>query len=1211
MAANTRPSVERAGDRDKALETALVQIERQFGKGSIMRLGQDGHVPVEVIPTGSISLDVALGIGGLPRGRIVEIYGPESSGKTTVALHAVANAQRAGGIAAFIDAEHALDPDYAKKLGVDTDQLLVSQPDTGEQALEIMDMLIRSGAINIVVVDSVAALVPRAEIEGEMGDSHVGLQARLMSQALRKITGALNQAKTTAIFTNQLREKVGVMFGCMSYATRVTLADGTQEKIGKIVNQRMDVEVLSYDAETNRVIPRKIVNWYNNGKAERFLQFTVAKSGKNGRAQFAATENHLIRTAGGWRPAGELIPGDRVIVAEQQLLSAQQVQVILGSLMGDGNLSPNRHDRSGARFRMGHGAVQAAYLDWKVSLLENVPHSTTSNAKGAVFADFTPLAELGELHEAVYFGDGRKHLSWDYLKSLTPLALAVWYMDDGCFTVRSKGVQERTRGGTGRIEICVEAMSAGSRERLASYLRDTHGLDVKVVSRGARKMNVLQFTTAASEKFQRIIAPYIHPSMEYKLLPRFRGTFAVQPEFVPPKLRPVPARVLDIHVKPPTRSMNRFDIEVEGSHNYFVDGVMVHNSPETTSGGKALKFYASVRLDVRRIETLKDGTDAVGNRTRVKVVKNKCLAEGTRVFDPVTGLTHRIEEIVDGRLPVHVVSADKNGELSVREVKSWFDQGEQEVIGLRLRDNTELWVTPDHKILTERGWRLAGGLSRGDRVARPRSFLGFGSHEPVPPDHARLLGYLIGDGYVGGKTPVQFINMAESLQQDAAGIAATMGCEAKPTGNVGTVALSHRPGEKNGVLDLCRWAGIHGCLASTKKLPQEFFAPEVSAEVVSNFVFGYFESDGYVSREQTGGIRIGFTTTSGQLARQVHWLLLRWGIGSSVQRRDPNAQRGSLVNGRRITSKLPTWEVRVSGVENVAAFAGAIPMWGPRGQVVTRELAALDGRYRGSQQIYLSGDITEPVLGHLEQRSVTPLLAAQMIGESAGDPRGGMKVVLGNPRMRRDRLQRLADALDDPFLDQILADQLWFSPIREVLPARRVRTFDVEATDLHNLVAEDVVVHNCSPPFKVAEFDILYGVGISREGSLIDLGVEQGIVRKAGAWYTYEGDQLGQGKENARTFLKENPDAANEIEKKIKEKLGVGPRLDADPNAPSAAANGVPAAGPANGRPAGGPAGVTAGAVGKAPAGAGRPSAASGAGRIPGVSPSGGTGGAV
>ena len=200
-------------DRDKALETALAQIDRQFGKGSVMRLGEDSRPPIEVIPTGSIALDVALGIGGLPRGRVVEIYGPESSGKTTVALHAVASAQRNGGIAAFIDAEHALDPEYAKKLGVDTDALLVSQPDTGEQALEIADMLIRSGAIDVIVIDSVAALVPRAEIEGEMGDNHVGLQARLMSQALRKITGALSNTGTTAIFINQLREKIGVMFG--------------------------------------------------------------------------------------------------------------------------------------------------------------------------------------------------------------------------------------------------------------------------------------------------------------------------------------------------------------------------------------------------------------------------------------------------------------------------------------------------------------------------------------------------------------------------------------------------------------------------------------------------------------------------------------------------------------------------------------------------------------------------------------------------------------------------------------------------------------------------------------------------------------------------------------------------------------------------------------------------------------------------------------
>ena len=202
-----------SADKEKAVETAMVQIERQFGKGSIMKLGGKAVINVPIIPTGSLALDKALGIGGLPRGRIVEIFGPESSGKTTLALHAVANAQKLGGIAVFIDAEHALDIVYAKKLGVDCDELLVAQPDTGEQALEIADMLIRSGAIDIMVIDSVAALVPRAEIEGEMGDSHMGLQARLMSQALRKLTGAINKTMTSLIFINQIRMKIGVVFG--------------------------------------------------------------------------------------------------------------------------------------------------------------------------------------------------------------------------------------------------------------------------------------------------------------------------------------------------------------------------------------------------------------------------------------------------------------------------------------------------------------------------------------------------------------------------------------------------------------------------------------------------------------------------------------------------------------------------------------------------------------------------------------------------------------------------------------------------------------------------------------------------------------------------------------------------------------------------------------------------------------------------------------
>ncbi|MGA0894882.1 MAG: recombinase RecA, partial [Ilumatobacteraceae bacterium] len=202
-----------ANEREKALDVALAAIDKQFGKGSIMRMGEKGSMAIEAVSTGALALDVALGVGGLPRGRVIEIFGPESSGKSTLAMHVVAEAQRNGGICAYVDAEHAMDPVYAKAIGVDIDQLLISQPDTGEQALEIADMLIRSGALDVVVIDSVAALTPRAEIEGEMGDSHVGLQARLMSQALRKLTGSLNRTKTIAIFINQLREKIGVMFG--------------------------------------------------------------------------------------------------------------------------------------------------------------------------------------------------------------------------------------------------------------------------------------------------------------------------------------------------------------------------------------------------------------------------------------------------------------------------------------------------------------------------------------------------------------------------------------------------------------------------------------------------------------------------------------------------------------------------------------------------------------------------------------------------------------------------------------------------------------------------------------------------------------------------------------------------------------------------------------------------------------------------------------
>lgn len=289
----------RPADRERALDTALAQIEKNFGKGSVMRLGDDTRPPIEVIPTGAIALDVALGIGGLPRGRVVEIYGPESSGKTTVALHAIASAQAAGGVAAFVDAEHALDPEYAANLGVDIDALLVSQPDTGEQALEIADLLIRSGAIDILVIDSVAALVPRAEIEGEMGDSHVGLQARLMSQALRKMTGAISASGTTVIFINQLREKIGVMFGSPE-----TTTGGKALKFYASV--RLDVRrIETLKDGTDAVGSRTRVKVVKNKMAPPFKQaeFDIVYGegiSREGSLIDMGTEHGFVRKAGAW-----------------------------------------------------------------------------------------------------------------------------------------------------------------------------------------------------------------------------------------------------------------------------------------------------------------------------------------------------------------------------------------------------------------------------------------------------------------------------------------------------------------------------------------------------------------------------------------------------------------------------------------------------------------------------------------------------------------------------------------------------------------------------------------------------------------------------------------------------------------------------------------------------------------------------------------------
>ena len=375
------PAASQTQDRSKALATALAQIDKSFGKGSVMRLGDESRPPVSVIPTGSVALDVALGVGGLPRGRIVEVYGPESSGKTTVALHAVASAQRAGGNAAFIDAEHALDPVYAKALGVDIDNLLVSQPDTGEQALEITDMLVRSGGLDIIVIDSVAALVPKAEIEGEMGDSHVGLQARLMSQALRKITGALSSTGTTAIFINQLREKIGVFFG-----NPETTTGGKALKFYASV--RLDVRRIGGLKDGDQPVGNRTrVKVVKNKMAPPFKQaeFDILYGqgiSREGSLLDLGVDNGVVRKSGAWFTYGEDQLGQgkenaRNFLKDNPQLAAEIEEKILAAL---GIGEPGRKAREAEELAAAEAAVAAAAVP--VETADTAATSAVKSARG-------------------------------------------------------------------------------------------------------------------------------------------------------------------------------------------------------------------------------------------------------------------------------------------------------------------------------------------------------------------------------------------------------------------------------------------------------------------------------------------------------------------------------------------------------------------------------------------------------------------------------------------------------------------------------------------------------------------------------------------------------------------------------------------------------------------------------------------------------------
>ncbi len=593
--------------------------------------------------------------GGIPMGRITEIYGSSSTGKTVIGTHIIQCIQNMGGVGILIDSESAYSASFGKTLGLDISKLIYMQPECLEDCFIRITQIVQHIRENTsdmrpiaIVYDSIAASPSRREIEkvkgGEDIGSSMGHRALICSDYLRNIASFLAKQKAAVIVINQVREKIGVMFGCFQYNSRVQLENEKIEKIGKIVNQKLPVKVKSYNSKTGKIEYKPIINWYNNGKTDRFLQFKVEKPFGNGKSQFGITENHIIYTPKGEIPAGKLNVGDLIYNNIETFMSPTQKSITIGSVLGDGSLKLHKNGYTSC-LRIGHGKKQTPYCLWKQSLFKNIHTSSKVNSSKGWTFETSSYVEFKEIRDYSY-KNNKKTITEKLSQQIDKIALAIWYMDDGSFAGSYK------KNGNGKATISCPVYSIEELELLANSI-ELLGVKKPICKEGRG----LRWDSEGTKSLHETICDYIHPSMNYKIHPKLRkNKVKCLVDYNIKNFKLIPVKILDIYEKPKTKSMNKFDIEVADNNNYFIDGILVHNSPETTAGGgRSLEFYCSLRLNCKNKGKITDKQKrAIGIEMDVNNTKNKCSkpfrsAAGLELFfdqgiNPTSGLLKLLVE---------------------------------------------------------------------------------------------------------------------------------------------------------------------------------------------------------------------------------------------------------------------------------------------------------------------------------------------------------------------------------------------------------------------------------------------------------------------------------------------------------------------------------------------------------------------------------------